>query len=90
MNDRSLRGALGLLVGAVAIGDAMLGPPPAGCVSIGSVRFLAISVLDLMTKAARELFLSAFGGTVLCSRRIPSPYRNAIGPLTFLSDQNRG
>jgi len=54
MKERSLRDALEFLVGAVAIGDAMLGPPPAGCVSIGSLRFLAISVLYLMTKAARE------------------------------------
>jgi hypothetical protein len=53
MNERSLRDALEVLVGAVAIGDAMLGPPSADCVFIGSVRFLAISVLHLMTKAAR-------------------------------------
>lgn len=49
MKDRSLRDALEFSVGAVATGDAVLGPTPARCVSIGSVRFLAISVL-LMTK----------------------------------------
>jgi hypothetical protein len=70
MKERSLRDALEFLVGAVAIGDAMLGPPPAGCVSIGSLRLLAISVLYLMTKAARELFRTAFGRTVLPSHRI--------------------
>jgi hypothetical protein len=33
----SCRGDLELLVGAVVIGDAMLGPLSAGCVSMGSV-----------------------------------------------------
>jgi hypothetical protein len=44
MKERSLRDALEFSVGALAIGDAMLAPPSAGCISIGSVRFLAISV----------------------------------------------
>ena len=87
MKDRSLRGDLERLVGAVVIGDAMLGPPSAGCVSMGSVRFLAISVLHLMTKAARELSRTAFGGTVLPSQELLSPRDRLIRPLVSLSDK---
>jgi hypothetical protein len=52
MEGRSLCD-LEFLVGAVAIGDAELGPPSAGCISIGSVRFLAISVVYLMMEGSR-------------------------------------
>jgi len=72
MKDRSLRGDLEILVGAVLIGDAMLGPPSAGCVSMGSVRFLAISVLHMMTKAAWKLFQPPSAGL---SCRLKNYYR---------------
>jgi hypothetical protein len=88
MKDRSLRGDLELLVGAVVIGDAMLGPPSAGCVCMGSVRFLAISVLYLMTKAAWKLFRTAFGGPVLPSQELLSPRDRLIRPLVALSDKS--
>jgi hypothetical protein len=48
--NRPASKALDFLVGAVAIGDGVLGPTSGGFVSIDPVRLLAIAVFHLMTK----------------------------------------